>query len=59
MNQLISLPNKKEETGVQSPFVKGEKMCDWFIREFGEWFHTEEAKMHREKLKRNGEITWL
>jgi hypothetical protein len=47
------MPNKKEGTGVQSSFVKAEKMGDWFIREFGE------AKMHREQLKRNGEITWL
>jgi hypothetical protein len=42
----LSLQNKKEETVVQSPFVKGEKMGDWFIREFGLWFHTEEAKVH-------------
>jgi hypothetical protein len=55
----LSLPNNKEETGVQSPIVKDETMGDWFVREFGEWFHTKVAKMHREQLKRNGEITWL
>jgi hypothetical protein len=31
-------------------------MGDWFLREFGEWFHTDEAKAHHEHLKRNGEI---
>jgi hypothetical protein len=55
----LPLPNKKEEIGVQSPFVKGEKMGDLFNREVGEWFHLEEVKMHREQLKRNGEITLL
>jgi hypothetical protein len=36
----------KEETGVRSPFFKSEKIGDWFVREFGEWFHTKGAKMH-------------
>jgi hypothetical protein len=36
----LSLPNNEEEIGVQSPFVKEEKVGDWFVREFGTCFHT-------------------
>jgi hypothetical protein len=52
----LSIPNKKEVKGVQSTFGKDGKMGDWFIREFGEWIHTDKAKAHREQLKRRGEI---
>jgi hypothetical protein len=31
-------------------------MGDWFIRDFGEWLHTDEAKARREQLKRRGKI---
>jgi hypothetical protein len=52
----LSIPNKKEETGVQSTIGKDGKMGDWSIREFGDWFHRNKAKVHREQLKRRGEI---
>jgi hypothetical protein len=52
----LSIPNKKEEVGVQSTFSKDGMMGDWFIREFGEWFHTDKAKVHREQLKHRGEM---
>jgi hypothetical protein len=52
----VSMHHKKERKGVQSTFGKDGKMGDWFLREFGEWFHTDEAKAHREQLKRRGKI---
>jgi hypothetical protein len=55
----VSIHHKKERKCVQSTFGKDGKMGDWFLREFCEWFHTDEAKAHREQLKRNGAIKWL
>jgi hypothetical protein len=52
----VSIHQKKERKGVQSTFGKDGKMGDWFLREFGEWFHKDEAKAHREQLKRRGDI---
>jgi hypothetical protein len=52
----VSMHHKKEGQGVQSTFGKDGKIGDWFLRKFGEWFHTDEAKAHREQLKRRGEI---
>jgi hypothetical protein len=51
----LSIPTKKEK-GVQSTFGKDGKMGDWFIGDFGEWFHTDKAKAHCEQLKRISEI---
>jgi hypothetical protein len=51
-----TLPVSKKITGVQSTFGNDGKMGEWFLREFGEWFHTEEAKAHREQLKLRNEI---
>jgi hypothetical protein len=57
MNEpTVSMHHKREVKGVQSTFGKDGKMGDWFLREFGEGFHTDEAKAHREQLKRRGEI---
>jgi hypothetical protein len=57
--QTVFIHHKKDREGVQSTSGKDGKMGDWFLIEFGEWFHTDEAKAHREQLKRNDEINWL
>jgi hypothetical protein len=59
MNQLYPYLTRRKKQVFNPLLFKVKKMGDWLNREFGEWFYTEEAKMHREQLKHDGEITWL
>jgi hypothetical protein len=45
---LHFLNDEPKDTGIQSSFTKDNMTSDWFVRQFCEWFHTKEEKVHVE-----------